>query len=109
MPFSANTPDTLITTTISTTTAAIINVPTHTCSFLFVMGSSEPASLRHLCFADQHLQVIEFVGHLRLRHSVQKLADARMLISPDDVFRSDGGDVAPIYDQHAIGDQPRAG
>src|SRR5690242_18099206 len=114
--------------------ATSTNKPTHTCSRLeFILFShpgnapERPAAGRSLRRKSpsflgrapplapalpvfcQHLQVIQFILDLRLRHAVQKLTHARVGAACKFLLRADRDDVAAVDQEHAVRDQECTG
>src|SRR5438132_5696347 len=129
-----NVPATESTLPIRRAAAASTNNPTHTCSRLeFILFScpkerARTTSTRTLASPDiteisgrapllapalpasgQHLQVIQFIFDLRLRHAVQKLTHARVGAGRKFLARADGDDVATVDEEHTVRDQEGAG
>src|SRR5487761_554696 len=118
------------TVAISKAAAASTNNPTHACSprefILDAPVSALPAysggnkTFRRLSrrlpsqkfrrahflpIFGQHLQVIEFVFHFRLRHAVQELAYARVVAGGKFLFGAGHDEIPPVDQQHAVCDQ----
>src|SRR5579863_4866653 len=80
----ANAPDTAKTVPISKPEAINTKSPTHICSRLLFIKSSQTLQVfsltpRGLSVPGEHLQIVEFLGDFRFRNSIQELAHARVL------------------------------